>query len=138
MSRQFVVAVSLALVACQATSSITPHPLVMPGSSTLAIGESATIEGTPYLLRLDAVDSDSRCPPDAACVWAGEVVVRATLAAKPGLGLPDRQIILHGETAVVTAGLSIRITAVAPNQVPSGQSIPEKEYRFTIAIERAP
>lgn len=137
MSARLVAVLSLALVACQASSTVTPHPLVIPGSSEVAIGESLAIEGSPYLLRLDAVQSDSRCPPDVTCVWAGEVVVQATLTAKPGLGLPDRQITLHGETPVVAAGLSIRITAVSPNPAPSGQSIPEKAYRFTVAIERA-
>ncbi|HET9066620.1 MAG TPA: hypothetical protein VFN22_12440 [Gemmatimonadales bacterium] len=138
MSRQIAVAVALALTACQATSSITPHPLVIPGSRELAIGESVDITGAPYLLRLDAVDSDSRCPPDVTCVWAGEVVVRATLAAKSGLGLPDQLITLHGERPVVVSGLSVRITAVSPDQLPSGQVIPEHDYRFTIALERAP
>ncbi len=138
MSGRLVTALSLALVACQASSMVTPHPLVIPGSRELAIGESLAIEDAPYLLRLDAVESDSRCPANVMCVWAGEVVVGATLAAKPGLGMPDRLLTLHGETASVAAGLSIRITAVSPNPAPSGQSIPEKDYRFTIAIERAP
>ena len=136
MSRLGSTLIALLLAACQGASTVTPHPLVLPGSSTLAIGESVALDGSPYALRLDAIASDSRCPTDVTCVWAGEVTVRATLQSAPGVGAPDHQIVLRQINPVVAAGLSLRITEVRPPAGPSGSSPPAADYHFTVVIER--
>src|SRR5262245_64416546 len=42
----------------------------------LAPGQSAVFDGEDLEVKLVAVDSDSRCPSDVTCVWAGEVIAR--------------------------------------------------------------
>src|SRR4030095_11104867 len=42
----------------------------------LAPGQSAVFDAENLEVKFVAIDSDSRCPNDVACVWAGEVVVR--------------------------------------------------------------
>jgi len=38
----------------------------------LSMGQTATINGEGLSIKFDAVNSDSRCPRGAVCVWAGE------------------------------------------------------------------
>ena len=44
-------------------------------SFSLAVGETASVEGTDFSLRFAAVTRDSRCPKDVTCIVAGEAVV---------------------------------------------------------------
>ncbi len=44
-------------------------------SFSLAVGETASVEGTDLSLTFDAVTRDSRCPKDVTCIVAGEAVV---------------------------------------------------------------
>ncbi len=44
-------------------------------SFSLAVGETASVEGTDLSLTFDAVTRDSRCPKDVSCIVAGEAVV---------------------------------------------------------------
>src|ERR1043165_1642145 len=45
----------------------------------LAPGESAAFDAADLEGKFVGIDSDSRCPSDVACVWAGEVVVRLSV-----------------------------------------------------------
>ena len=47
------------------------------GEAQIALGETATLDGVP--IRFDAVVTDSRCPVDVECIWAGEAIVALTL-----------------------------------------------------------
>ena len=42
---------------------------------TLALGESAAVESTGVRIRFAHVLEDSRCPPEAVCVWIGNAKV---------------------------------------------------------------
>src|SRR3954468_19268812 len=63
----------------------------------LAPGQSAVFDAENLEVKFVGIDTDSRCPSDVACVWAGEVIVRLSvrkdrrtkeLAAKATQGLP--------------------------------------------------
>ena len=45
----------------------------------LRVGDAA-LTTDDLRMRFDAVRSDSRCPSDALCVWAGEAVIALTLS----------------------------------------------------------
>jgi hypothetical protein len=66
------------LLACRG-AALSPAQEIVPGEPVqLTAGQSATVRGTPVRLRLDAI-SDSRCPSDVQCVWAGEAATVLTL-----------------------------------------------------------
>jgi hypothetical protein len=137
MSRTLPALLAILAVGCQSPTIVREDPLPVPGSRELRIGDEVPLVDTPYLLRLEAVAGDSRCPAEAVCVWAGEVQLRAVLAARPGMGLPDRQLDLRSQVPVVANGLEFRITATSP-EPHAGRAIPQADYRLTIAIRTAP
>ena len=47
----------------------------------LRVGRRATFKGTRLRIKFAAVESDSRCPSDVTCVWAGNAAVRLRLSA---------------------------------------------------------
>lgn len=58
-------------------------PMIAEGMIALTAGQSAEIApGTE--LRFDKVVSDSRCPANVQCVWAGEVKIALTLSSPEG------------------------------------------------------
>lgn len=74
---------------------------------TVAVGERATVSGV--TIEPKAIVSDSRCPIDVTCVWAGTVEVRTVLSTMVGhgehtmtLGAPQT----FGEYTVTLSGVS--------------------------------
>lgn len=60
-----------------------PDPAAAGELLVLGIGQSAGIAPA-TTLRFDRIVSDSRCPADVQCVWAGEVRVALTLSSPSG------------------------------------------------------
>ncbi len=136
--RSLAPAMMLAVLACDAgepTGTVHPDRFPVPGSDEMTIGDSAQLEGTPYTLELVSLETDSRCPAEAACIWAGEVKVRAALHANPGLGIPDVELMLGTTSATVAGGLSLQITKVTP-VAHAGVAIPPGDYRLTITADQ--
>jgi hypothetical protein len=52
---------------------------------TLLLGETAQVASKDISVRFSRLVSDSRCPPEMVCIWAGEAVVELTLS-EPGRG----------------------------------------------------
>ncbi len=137
-TRMLTPALLLAALACDAgepTRAIHPDRFPVPGSHEMAIGDSAQLEGTPYTLEMLSLETDSRCPAEADCIWAGEVKVRAALHADPGLGIPDMELTLGTTSATVAGGVSLQITSVAP-VAHAGVAIPASAYRLTITADQ--
>lgn len=49
-----------------------------------AVGFGQTAHVGPYLVRPIALVEDSRCPINARCIWAGRLVIRATVTLSGG------------------------------------------------------
>lgn len=76
------------------------------------------------------VVSDSRCPKDVQCVWAGTVEVRTVLSTQ----------VSHGEH-VLTLGApqtfgNYTVTLVSVTPEKTVDAIPESSYRFTFDIKK--
>ena len=111
------------LLAGCATTAV-PHGIEGP----VTLGEIAYVDGP--RVRPDRLIEDSRCPIDAKCVWAGRVVLRATVFGGNG----SRQIDLTlGEPVAVADG---RLTLVSVQPEPS-LAKPTKPQRlhFTFAFQ---
>jgi hypothetical protein len=64
----------LAVTACDEKAPTGPT-VPLNQQFTLAPGEAARIDGTPYAIRFVRVSGDSRCPADAICIQGGSALV---------------------------------------------------------------
>ena len=98
---------------------------------TLGVGESATLDGTGVRLTFVTVTEDSRCPPMAMCVWAGDAATALVLSAVGQSALADT---LHTNgspsfrQSTVFAGIRVTLLDVSPRQ--------SSEYRARFVAEK--
>jgi len=100
----------------------------------LKVGDSAKIEGADLRIGFEDVPSDSRCPRNVQCVWAGEATVvlsvrsgseektEVTLKVPPG-----------GGATRTYRDLTIRIVGLEP-QTESGKRMARDDYVVEIAV----
>ena len=103
-----------------------PIPATTEATTTLAIGESATVNGIRLTVR-DLVE-DSRCPIDVQCIQAGTVRVSASIDSYKG----DLTLKL-GEPQVVK-NLILMLVSVVPAEKHSKVTVPHGDYRFTFTL----
>jgi hypothetical protein len=70
--------VILVVTACPRAGFLPARDIGPGEAATLAVGHSAVIRGTDVRFRVDGI-SDSRCPADVRCVWAGDAIAVLTL-----------------------------------------------------------
>jgi len=101
-------------------------------SFELRAGSSATVEGG-LTIAFNGVKSDSRCPMDALCVWAGDAIVAVSLSQSGG-DRADRE--LHTASTGSEASYraySVKLVALAPYPR-SDRPIRPQDYAATLAI----
>jgi len=83
-TRVFLIAISLSVVtlACGGSSTM-PGQLPLGQSFELRAGTSAALQDG-LTVAFESVQSDSRCPMDAICVWAGDAIVAVRLSRSGG------------------------------------------------------
>jgi hypothetical protein len=124
----------LGATGCAEKNPVTPSTGI--GSPfTLTPGQSAVVTGTNIRLQFVRVSSDSRCPTDVQCVWAGDavIVVRATDAsasANYDLHTGDPKL-----TAARHSDVLIELLQLQPYPA-SGRSIEPSDYRATLQVRR--
>jgi hypothetical protein len=116
-----VLLIALSLLAGCATAA-TPH------DAGVRLGQVVDVGG--LRVRPDLVIEDSRCPIGVQCVWAGRVVLRATLLG--GRGIREVDLTL-GSPARIDGG-TLTLVAVAPDRSVGGQT-ETQQLRFTFAFE---
>jgi hypothetical protein len=77
------------------------------------------------------VVSDSRCPKDVQCVWAGTVEVRAAVESKVGHG---EHIFTLGEPRMV-GNVEVTLVEVRPSSAKEAQN-PETGYWFVFELKK--
>jgi len=129
----FILPMLLLIVAgCGAPADIYANPGV---TFTLAIGQSASLNGEDLTIRFVDVVGDSRCAAGVVCIWAGEAscLVEIDYANKtfekvltqPGLTTPAQT-----DFANYTIAFDLKPYPQA------GQEIKDKDYRLDLDIER--
>lgn len=117
------VVAALAL-ACSGSDGSTPsEPDV---TVTLALGQSVAVDGAD--LTFEAVPTDTRCPQDVECVWAGDALVE--------LRWQGADVELHTGVEPRSAGLgptTVTLVALAP-QPYANATIPPQAYRATLRL----
>jgi hypothetical protein len=111
---------------------------IAPGDSTeltLSVGDDVAVPGTWIRLALVSVVSDSRCPEDAVCVWAGDVEAEIGIAVGTG---PTTLFRIHlnpvsDSDTVTFGGYAIRLVGVTPSARTDRVIAPE-DYRLRFRI----
>jgi hypothetical protein len=131
-------------------STTVPAPPPAPGEEVVLIdfGDRVTVAGGDLALSFVDVVTDSRCPADVTCAWAGEVAV--ALEVQVG-GQPPQALTLGGPTnsrglldpspaggevtsAATVGGYEIQLLAVTPYPA-TAASLPEKEeYQISLLV----
>ncbi len=93
-------------------------------STTVSIGQSASISGI-RLIPLKVL-SDSRCPANVNCIWAGEIKVSVQLE-KNNIA---QQVEFSLEKNIQFEGVTLKLVNAKPEQL-TGTTIKEGEYIFT-------
>lgn len=110
-----------------------PLPRVAPGQSvSLKPGEAAQSADGSLRFGFEAVTTDSRCPRNVQCVWAGNAVVRIWL--QRGSGAREVRE-LHSSTGSTREGpdTGLRLERLDPVPV-AGQELPPRNYIATLAL----
>lgn len=99
-------------------------------------GDSASVRATGVTLVFERVESDSRCPEGARCVWAGDAVVRLGIE-EPGKPESRTVVRLHTnprETREVRhASVRIRLVSLEPRPT-LDREIDPAEYRLRLSV----
>ncbi|MCA1560106.1 MAG: hypothetical protein LC804_07515 [Acidobacteria bacterium] len=98
----------------------------------LGAGASATLDSR-LTITFDAVRSDSRCPIDAICIWAGDAVVAVSLSEPLGSRVERELHTDAGRSETSYAGYSIALVALAPFPR-SDRQIGPKDYVATLTV----
>ena len=93
-----VLLVSLAIAACSSNSALPTEPVVYSRSEAadsvrVRVGQTIVVEGVK--VRFSAVESDSRCPMDAVCVWEGDAVAVFLVEQNCDCRTPAFELKLH-------------------------------------------
>jgi hypothetical protein len=141
------IAIGLALLSPIAACSSSPTESAMdpdPEAATVVAevgrtfelrpGQTARIGTTGLVVGFRGVASDSRCPTDVTCVWAGDAALRIRLAMRGGDWTPfDLHTTLDPRTAA-WGGFTLSVVGLSPDPQ-SGQQIQGDRYTVTLRVE---
>jgi hypothetical protein len=100
-----------------------------PVEGPVRLGQMAYVDGP--RVRVDEVIEDSRCPGDVLCVWAGRLIVQATVF---GGGWEKQIRMTLGEPVHVADG-ALTLVAATPVPTPRNPTESPEPYRFTFAFQ---
>ena len=106
-------------------------PAVDATSTKVTTYLGGTTTGLNVSVSPQAVVSDSRCPKEVTCIWAGTVEVRTVLSTA----------VSHGEH-ILTLGQpqpfgEYNVTLIEVSPTKTEDAVPESSYRFTFEIEES-
>lgn len=93
-----IVVASLVIGACASNNALPTEPVVYSqaeaaDSVRVRVGQTIVVES--IKVRFNAVESDSRCPMDAICVWQGDAVANFTVEQNCDCDTPAFELKLH-------------------------------------------
>ncbi len=110
-------------------------PSAEPTSTTLETTMGQTVAGLNVSLTPLEILSDSRCPVDVQCVWAGTVTLKVRIEIEGGMGMGTSEMTLELGKSVTTEPEEITLTKVEPAKT-SGTEIFLSSYKFTFEIKK--
>lgn len=130
---------SLFSVACGTSSAVSSQApstteVTLDSEFELAPGQSASFPGIGLFVRFDSVSSDSRCPADVVCVWAGNAAVVVSLTRS---GTPPHQATLNstvGSNNTKDGNETITLVGLLPVQ-DTRHPFPKSDYRAHLVVK---
>lgn len=142
MFRMFATAIIFALTGCATAQDPDAYytPVVSEGTP-IGFGEWVWLNEPYTSIGPQELIEDSRCPPNARCMWEGEVRIAAVIAHDPE---PD--VIYHHDNSLSARlefgtakgttlfGGDITVERIEPLPAETGTTIDPKDYRFVFRI----
>lgn len=124
-------------VACGGSDVTGPSRRVALGQSfELRVGETATIGEELLVVGFSGVTSDSRCPVDVVCVWAGEATLRLTLRRLPQEAQDVVEVKTPSAPEARYDGYTIEVSALRPLPRAASPTDPSS-YVATLSVRRS-
>ncbi len=124
---------ALLVLACGGDATTEPQREVeLNEDFTLALGESATVEAVGLRITFAHVLEDSRCPPEALCVWIGNARVALDIGTVDEGAKLFHMCTLQDICSKVLEldGFAVELVAVEPESMPRTAL----EYRVTLLV----
>jgi hypothetical protein len=102
----------------------------------LQSGQVAALNGGNFLVAFSSVRSDSRCPSNVTCVWAGNADLTVGVASEGGKWSWSVLNTTVEPRSLVANGYRIDLVGLEPNPV-AGSSIPASAYIAQFRITQA-
>jgi hypothetical protein len=123
------------LVGCAGATEPDDVQVALDREFQLSLGQVAELEGSNLRVEFEAVPEDSRCPPWAYCVWAGDALVELEVWEA---GLPEwrrKDLALHTNPGIGPAQAVYGIYALQLEALEPGFSSPvNPPYVATLRI----
>lgn len=129
--RLLLVLLTAALAACGRGGAATEIEGSLDAPSQLAPGQSLVLAAEKLEVQFIGIASDSRCPSDVTCVWAGEVIARLAIRND---GKTTQHEVKETQSATVDR-YTVTVLQVLPART-SSQPIAAADYRVTLKITR--
>ena len=130
MTRALVLGAALAAAGCfnspTGPDAAVGKPFELKAGAVAALPDGAR-------LRFERVQSDSRCPIDVMCVWAGDAIISVTLNPVKGATASREMHTQPTGSQISYANYTITLTALAPYPR-SNQEIPASGYIATFLV----
>lgn len=131
--RRVVIAVAAAVLSAACLEVRTDPATALGQPFQLKPQKSAFVSGG-LILTFDSVLSDSRCPINATCVWAGEARVALTASTR-SRGRAKVEMSTHGDASTLSfGGFIIRLTELQPYPF-AGHPTPPGDYVVTLVVD---
>jgi hypothetical protein len=102
-------------------------------------GRTITLDGGSLRVRFARVASDSRCPVDVTCVWAGNAELLFEVSAKGGRGMKTLRLNTNASTERPGEGeyrrYTLKLVGLSP-QPRSNRKIPAGQYTATLLVSK--
>jgi hypothetical protein len=99
---------------------------------TLRVGQSADVENAALRITFIRVVSDSRCPRDVDCIWAGNAQIEIEIRANGAVDTAQLNT-FDGTRATSAGNYRIEFLELAPAPLSTGP-IPQIQYRATLKV----
>ena len=105
---------------------------VVEVATTASLNQRIFLGGGIFITPLEVI-SDSRCPVDVTCIWAGEVVLRARVEKDMNI----EEVEIKMGTSVDAGPGTISLVNVSPEKN-TKKPFEEKDYKFTFSVSWKP
>jgi len=110
--------------------------VTLPAEVQLRVGKSVILPREGYVITLDQVTADSRCPRDVVCVWEGDGAVKLSFRDSTTAAKEDTLHTTLEPKVVQFQVISVRLKKLDPYPV-STTPIDPTQYVATLEIDRA-